>query len=212
MNKVVRVFCLTVIAITCVAITSHAQTSMPLIGSMAGQVSNGSSMCSFFTPVGSVTNTPILCDGFSDESYFASTWNTRVTSFSNNLASSGAENYLESQRFTTGPLTIHSPCSKIFGNSNCNGHVAREGGLRRAGLSGGYTANGSQNPVAPSPSAKGTLLLCTAGPANCPGKESMTVTVPEGGTTIAYLLLAGICCAGAMFLRSRRRIATSAIN
>jgi hypothetical protein len=32
-----------------------------------------------------------------------------------------------------------------------------------------------------------------------------TVPVPEGGTALGYLLLAGLCCFGAMFLRSRRQ-------
>jgi hypothetical protein len=30
------------------------------------------------------------------------------------------------------------------------------------------------------------------------------VPVPEGGTALMYLLLAGLCCVGAMILRSRR--------
>jgi hypothetical protein len=32
------------------------------------------------------------------------------------------------------------------------------------------------------------------------------VAVPEGGAALAYLFLAGLCCFGAMFLRSRRQI------
>jgi hypothetical protein len=34
------------------------------------------------------------------------------------------------------------------------------------------------------------------------------VPVPEGGAAMAYLLLAGLCCFGAMFQRSRRQIGT----
>lgn len=31
-------------------------------------------------------------------------------------------------------------------------------------------------------------------------------SVPEGGMALGYLLLAGLCCFGAVFMRSRRKI------
>ena len=45
----------------------------------------------------------------------------------------------------------------------------------------------------------------------CPRREQAQemwgmVPVPEGGAALGYLLLAGLCCFGAMFLRSRRQI------
>lgn len=36
-------------------------------------------------------------------------------------------------------------------------------------------------------------------------EKSLFVAVPEGGNTSTYLLLAGICCIGAMFLRFRNK-------
>jgi hypothetical protein len=38
-----------------------------------------------------------------------------------------------------------------------------------------------------------------------PAFGSVVVPVPEGGHTSSYLLLAGICCVGAMFLRFRNK-------
>ena len=38
-----------------------------------------------------------------------------------------------------------------------------------------------------------------------PASGSVVVPVPEGGHTSSYLLLAGICCVGAMFLRFRNK-------
>jgi len=38
------------------------------------------------------------------------------------------------------------------------------------------------------------------------GKGSKCAAVPEGGTPLTYLLLAGFTCLGAMVLRSRRRM------
>ncbi len=37
-------------------------------------------------------------------------------------------------------------------------------------------------------------------------------TVPEGGTTLMYVLLAGVGCAGALALRSRRKAAVHEIK
>ncbi len=35
------------------------------------------------------------------------------------------------------------------------------------------------------------------------GEKSLVVPVPEGGTGLMYVLLAGVSCFGAMFLHSR---------
>jgi hypothetical protein len=46
--------------------------------------------------------------------------------------------------------------------------------------------------------------ICAAG--SCPAQEFVAmVPVPEGGTAIGYLLLAGLVCAGALMLKSQRR-------
>jgi hypothetical protein len=37
-------------------------------------------------------------------------------------------------------------------------------------------------------------------------------SVPEGGSGLAYLALAGLCCAGAIGLKLRRRTLTQAVN
>ena len=37
------------------------------------------------------------------------------------------------------------------------------------------------------------------------GGNGGCTSVPEGGTSLAYLLLAGACCSGAMVVRSRRQ-------
>jgi len=36
--------------------------------------------------------------------------------------------------------------------------------------------------------------------------------VPEGGTAVLYVLLAGLCCAGAIVVRSRRKASLSETN
>jgi hypothetical protein len=50
-----------------------------------------------------------------------------------------------------------------------------------------------------------TTTVCDAEGGNCPAQEFLEI-VPEGGAAFAYLLMAGLCCFGAMFVKSRRRI------
>jgi len=126
---------------------------------------------------------------------------------------SGVKNYLldPSHLITSGPLTTAALCADIFGTAACGGTGNSTVGLltQYAGVSG-YS-----NFAVLSPYVSGsTTQLCTANTnpssTGCPAQEFI-VSVPEGGTTVAYLLLAGFCCLGAMFLRSRRQLATRTI-
>ena len=47
---------------------------------------------------------------------------------------------------------------------------------------------------------------CPKGATGEPQEMWSLVAVPEGGAAMGYLLLAGLCCFGAMFLRSRRQL------
>lgn len=118
----------------------------------------------------------------------------------------GVEQYLASHPVTSGPLTTAALCSDIFGTSGCTSSTAVAGGLLYTAENSGFTA-GQFNLVVISPDITGTTKLCTAESGNCPAQEFIGLSVPEGGTTAAYLLLAGSCCLGAIFLRSRRRVA-----
>lgn len=258
MKKAVRLCCLAVIATILVATAAFAQTSVTLTGPMSGPVYDGIYMSPYYATVGGVANTPVICDDFGDESYFGSTWNATVTSFSNITSNntswgaagantalygavgylanlvlsatpgsvaqvidtfalwavfdpSGVEKYLASNPITSGPLTTSALCSAIFGTAGCTGSVAQQGGLLYTALNGGYTSSGFLNLIVLSPTISGTNSLCKAESGNCPAQEFIALSVPEGGTTAAYLFLAGICCAGAMFVRSRRRFAARMI-
>lgn len=254
MKKELQICCLAVIATICVASTAQAQVSMTLTGPTSGPVYDNIYMSPYYATVGGVANTPVICDDFGDDSYFGSTWNASVTSFSNITSNntswgmagantalygavgyltnlvlsatpgsvaqvidtfalwavfdpSGVESYLASNPITSGPLTTSALCSAIFGTADCTGSVAQAGGLLYSALNSGDTAGGFPSLVVLSPLVNGTSNLCTARSGNCPAQEFIALSVAEGGTTSAYLLLAGVCCAGAMFLRSRRRLA-----
>jgi hypothetical protein len=250
MKKPARVCCLTVIAIVCFAISAFAQTSVTLTGPTSGPVYDGIYMSPYYATVGGVANTPVICDDFGDESYFNSTWNATVTSFSSITSSNtswglagantslygavgyltnlilsatpgstaqiidtfalwavfdptGVEKYLASNPITSGPLTTAVLCSDIFGTSGCTSATAVHGGLLYTAENGGYTTSGFLNLTVLSPDIGGTAKVCNA-EQGCSAQEFIMVSVPEGGSTIAYLLVAGLCSVGAMLLASRR--------
>jgi hypothetical protein len=248
MNKGVRIGCLAAIATMCLAISALAQTSPTLTGPTSGPVYDGIYMSPYYATVGGVANTPVVCDDFADDSYFNSTWNATITSFSSITSSNtswglagantslygavgyltnlvlsaapgsttqiidtfalwavfdptGVERYLASNPITSGPLTTAALCSDIFGTAGCTSATAMKGGLLYTAENGGYTTSGFLNLTVLSPDITGTSTICKA-EHGCAAQEFITVS--EGGSTIAYLLVAGLCCVGAMLLRSRR--------
>jgi len=115
----------------------------------------------------------------------------------------GVEKHLTSNPITSAPLTTAARCSDIFGTAGCTSTTAMKGGLLYTAGNGGYTTSGFLKLTVLSPDVTGTLAVCKA-EHGCAAREF--ITVPEGGSTVAYLLVAGLCCAAAMLLRSRRVI------
>lgn len=122
----------------------------------------------------------------------------------------GVEQYLAAHPLTSGPLTTANLCSAIFGTSGCTSSTPVAGGLLYTAKNSGFTAS-QFNLVVISPDIPGTSKLCTAESGNCPAQEFISISVPEGGTTAAYLLLIGVCCSGAMLLRSRRQLSIKTV-
>jgi len=92
-------------------------------------------------------------------------------------------------------------CNAIFGAGNNCLSTNVTGGFLRGAQGNSYPIGEFSNVFIFTPVVAGKT--CTAG--GCPEQEFIEV-VPEGGAALAYLLLASLCCFGAMFLRSRRRI------
>jgi len=245
MTKGVRIA--TAIATICLAIPALAQITATLTGPASGPVYDGIHMNPYYATVGGVANSAVVCGDFGDDSYFNSTWNATVTSFSSITSSNrswglagankslygavgyltnlvlsaapgsttqvintfalwpefdptGVEKYLASNPITSAPLTTAALCSDLYGTAGCTRATAMKGGLLHAAEHGGYTTSGFLNLTVLSPDATGTI--CRAGH-GC-GAQEVVVSVPEGGSTIAYLLVAGLCSVGALLLRSRR--------
>jgi len=94
-------------------------------------------------------------------------------------------------------------CLAIFGNS-CTSDKATGGLL--ANLPTSFSPGEFANVLIISPDKPGTNTVCAAG--NCPEQEFIEV-VPEGGAPFVYLLLAGLCCFGAIRMRARRQIGST---
>jgi hypothetical protein len=165
MTKGVRIACLA--AIATIYLPALAQISANLTGPASGPVSDGIYISSYYATVGDVANRAVVRGDFDDDSYFNSTWNANVTSFSS------------------------------ITSSNRSRGLAK-GGLWHTAENGGYTSSRFWNLP---PDATGTLCKAEH---RCGSQEFPTVSVPEGGSTITYLLLVGLCSGGAILLRSRR--------
>ena len=122
---------------------------------------------------------------------------------------SGVASYLNGHPLSTSGTL----CTDIFGSVGCAWTPANgtPNGTAYAGIPpvppGGY------NMEILSPDVPGTsypIKLCTAGSDVCAAQEFIAVSVPEGGAAFAYLFLAGLCCFGAIFMRSRRQTSTVA--
>jgi len=111
------------------------------------------------------------------------------------FASSSVASWLTNYGDVTACNTVFG--SGSWGNSKCN---VGSGGLLGSAAGQKFTAGEFSN-----------LLILTPqgckGSGSCPEQEFFEpLPVPEGGSAVAYLLLAGISCFGAMFY-SRRRTA-----
>jgi hypothetical protein len=118
----------------------------------------------------------------------------------------GVESYLASNSVNSGSLTTAQLCNDIFGGtSGCKSSAAGKGGLLYTAEFGNvYTPGEFSNFTVISPSNNG--VVCTAG--SCPAQEFLTdYQLPEGGTALSYLFIAGLCCFGAIYFRSRKQTA-----
>ena len=118
---------------------------------------------------------------------------------------SGVQQYLATTNAGAGALISTSAlCSEIFGS--CTAAAAlNPGGLLGALESENLSASTFSNLVVLSPTSGSAL--CAAGQDKCSAQEFIYVSVAEGGAALAYLLLAGLFCFGAMYVKSRQQVA-----
>ena len=99
------------------------------------------------------------------------------------------------------PLGVASYLTNFSGNSFNN--VGAANGSAYASVTGPPAGGYNLEIISPN-TASGSV--CQAGMEKCVAQEFVAVSVPEGGAALAYLLLAGLCCFGAIRMRSHRQI------
>lgn len=118
----------------------------------------------------------------------------------------GVASYLASNPITGGGLTTSALCTDIFGIAGCKSPwVLADGGLLASGYNASVPTGGYSNLEIISPNnSNGSICKAENG---CAAQEFIAV-VPEGGAAFAYLFLAVLCCAGAIFMRSQQQSGT----
>jgi hypothetical protein len=160
----------------------------------------------------------MICDDFRDNTYSGQTWaatainasslnssNIGQTLFGLTIGVTGYQEvaYLVYQMFTSNPnaSTQAAYSEAIWALTGSGVDPSKLTGLALTFYNnvkaGGETLTSTQ---------LASLLIYTPSPRgpNEPQEMWGMVAVPEGGATLGYLLLAGLCCFGAIFLRSRR--------
>ena len=180
------------------------------------------------TQVGPGQSSPgMICDDFKDNIYSGETWTANAINAAS-LTSSNIGQTLFGTALGANALTVYQEVAYLVyqmfttspNNVNQAGYSeaiwALTGGVSVATLKaeGGpawnfyLAATSGTNSLLSSQLA--SLWIYT--PAVPGGKNAqemwgmVPVPVPEGGAAVSYLLLAGLCCFGAMFLRSRRQV------
>ena len=116
----------------------------------------------------------------------------------------GVASYLTENPINSGPLTTAALCDYIFGSfSSKSGVCTASNGGELATAASHDSLSQFSNVVLLTPQKAGGGT-CTAGACS----EQEFISVPEGGAAFAYLLLAALCCFGAIYTRSRRHNAS----
>ena len=165
----------------------------------------------------------MICDDFRDNVYAGETWTANAINAGTLTSNIGQTlfgglgvavyqqvAYLVYQMFTTNPnaSTQAAYSEAIWALTNSGVDPSKLTGLALTlynGVKGGSEILSS--------SQLATLWIYTP---TVPGGNNaqemwgmVPVPVPEGGAALGYLFMAGICCFGAVFLRSRRQIANT---
>lgn len=161
----------------------------------------------------------MVCDDFKDNVYPNESWTANGMSVaslnSSNIgqtlfgATIGLSGYAEvaflmNQMFTTNPNSaLQAAYSEAI--------WALTGGVNPAALTGQALTdyNLAKTEGGLSLSQFANLFIYTPNPLGPHQAQEMWGSVPEGGASLAYLLLAGLACVGAMVLRSRRQMPTA---
>lgn len=222
------------LVVLCCGLPAFAQVSVQYTGgySTTWANSSGDYGAGIYTATINGASSPgIICDDFNDEITSGETWNAYAYQASSLTSSNIGETLFGSKIGITGYAEVGTLVSMMFSNSTTYGSLT---GITQAELSsaiwditttGGISGldakalalvaaveaafNGNNSAAQSYLATLTNLWILTPTPLG-PGEPQEMWTeglpVPEGGTALMYLLLAGISCFGAMQFNSKNRI------
>jgi hypothetical protein len=208
------------IALLCFAPAAFANSTLNMTGA-GNNVMDGVYVGPYYATVNGVANTPVICDDFADESRIGSSWSFTANNFStlgSALWGNQTANYEAAAWLTLQMLSLNTNPNNattvgylsfaiwsLFDKSALNGLTSTQ----LAGVDS-WLAKIPSN-LTPGEFSNFVILTpqgCANGPGSCPGQEFLMM-VPEGGSALTYLLLAGLSCFGAMLFRRKHQPVTA---
>lgn len=179
-------------------------------------------------------STQIICDDFVDDSYVGESWTANVTTLSNLNGTKWGGMPNATQLYNEAAWLATQMLSPAYsGNATQVGYLAYalwavfQPSAVKTWLGGNsatwQAVQGWMNSAAAqkfSPGQFANFFLYTPNlnyPITCSGHACATsppqeffgfISTPEGGSTLMYVLLTTLVCAGALWMRSRRQVAT----
>jgi len=210
---------ITAVVAFCLASNAFADT-ITMTGA-GNNIMHGVYVGPYYATVNGVQNTAVICDDFADDSVIGHSWNFTSNNFStlgNALWGNQTQNYEAAAWLTLQMLSLNSnPANatqvgylsyaiwSLFDKNALNGLNSTQ----LAGVSS-WLGNVPLNLTTSQFSNFAILTPKDCTPGTCPGQEFLMLRVPEGGSSVGYPFMAGLMCAIAVWIRSRRP--ASAVN
>jgi hypothetical protein len=212
------------IALLCFVPSAFANSGSLTLTGAGNNVMNNVYVGPYYATVNGAANTAVICDDFADDSVVGHSWNFNTNNFSTlgtALWGNQTKNYEAAAWLTVQMLSLNGNPSNntqvgylsfaiwsLFDKSALAGLTSVQlAGVNAwlAKVPGNLTLAMFSNFVILTPQG------CT--PGSCPGQEFLEMTMPDGGSSVMYLLLAGMACFGAIFFRGRQsaRIVSDAV-
>ena len=214
-NRVSGLAVITLAALLCFALPALGQVTVQFEAGLSSYGdAYGSDQTGLYGGVINGVNTQMVCDDFYHNISDGQSWSANVVNVASLSSTAGLQfasiglngytelAYLVSQMFALGNT---DPADKSL-ISQAIWYITSGGS---AGTSNVWSTNAA-NFLATFGTAGLTkfawLEILTPTNQSSSGPQEMWAPVPEGGTALLYLLLAGVACFGAMFFRSRNQV------
>jgi hypothetical protein len=234
-DRAIWTLCCEAAVLLCLASFAFAQDSTLTLTSAGDNIMDNIYVGPYTGTIGGNAGQQIICDDFSDESEVGNGWATTANSITmadmgNTLwgqalgASEALGLYQEAAYITYQMLTGNNSQTQIgymsyaiwylFDSTAVTSYLGSMTGANSAIWSGLEAVLAAASGKSLSATLLSEFVIYTplvngqpcSNPGQCPGQEFMEfVQAPEGGGALAYLLLAGVACFGAMFHTRKQR-------